>query len=48
MIIIHLPETKKTKPNKAKIERDKLNFIYNPEDCRGPSGLAMTDCDAFA
>jgi hypothetical protein len=28
--------------NKANCKRGMLDFIYNTEDCHGPSGLAMT------
>ena len=27
---------------KANLERSKIDFTYNTEDCHGPSGLAMT------
>jgi len=31
-----------SKLNKANVERSKIDFTYNTEDCHGPSGLAMT------
>jgi len=34
---------KKTKPIKANFKRSKVDFIYDTEDCHGPSGLAMTE-----
>jgi hypothetical protein len=42
MAISRPAEPKKTKPIKAKIERNEDFFAYDAKDCHSPSGLAIT------